>query len=125
MKRRFVAEVPHLFAEWHDTQNKKLTPYEVTRLDAVTAAVLPHGAPRLVYGLTGYCVRLINTSSRSGSVVLISRTLKFAFCTSAKSVNVVVFAGSKLIESRPFRQTAPIFCSVFGKGLGGGLYNIK
>ena len=30
MKRPFVAAVPHLFAQWHDTKNKELTPYEVT-----------------------------------------------------------------------------------------------
>ena len=30
MKRCCVAEVPHLFAQWHDTKNKELTPYKVT-----------------------------------------------------------------------------------------------
>jgi hypothetical protein len=25
MKRRFVAEVPHLFAQWDDTKNNELT----------------------------------------------------------------------------------------------------
>ena len=61
----------------------------------------------------GYCVRLINTSSRSGSAVLISRTSKLAFCTSANSASVVVLAGSKLMESRPSCQTAPSFCNRF------------
>jgi hypothetical protein len=30
MKRPCVAEVPHLFVQWHDTKNKELIPYEVT-----------------------------------------------------------------------------------------------
>ena len=30
MKRPFVAAVPHLFAQWDDTKNKELSPYEVT-----------------------------------------------------------------------------------------------
>jgi hypothetical protein len=75
--------------------------------------------------LTAYFVRLRNTSSRSGSAVLISLTSNPASRTLCKISTALLVAGSKLIDSRPSRHCAPSVPSTSGSGSGGAVVRLR
>ena len=77
---------------------------------------------RQTWHMTAYFVRLRNTSSRSGSEVLISLTSSPANRTFCRISNALLVAGSKLIDSRPSRHCAP---STSGNGSGGGVVRLR
>ena len=77
---------------------------------------------RQTWLMTAYFVRLRNTSSRSGSEVLISLTSNPANRTFCRISTALLVAGSKLIDSRPSRHCAP---SASGNGSGGGVVRLR